>query len=63
MEHGPQLQWRTWWEDGSKITEQHSRPSGIEISQDQLLGEGDYAHVQRQSVYDDHCLTFALQEL
>ena len=28
----------------------------MEISQDQLLGEGDYADVQRQSPYDDHVL-------
>lgn len=28
----------------------------MEISQDQLLGEGDYANVQKQSLYDDHTL-------
>ena len=28
----------------------------MEISQDQLLQEADYANVQRQSVYDDHTL-------
>ena len=36
----------------------------MEISQDQLLGEGDYADVQRQSVYGEHtlglCYTVAL---
>ena len=26
------------------------------ISQDQLFGEGDYADVQKQSLYDDHTL-------
>ena len=28
----------------------------MEISQDQLCGEQDYGHVQRQSLYDDHIL-------
>ena len=28
----------------------------MEISPNQLLGEGDYANVQRQSVCDDHTL-------
>ena len=28
----------------------------MEISQDQLLREGDYANLQRQYVYDDHTL-------
>ena len=27
-----------------------------EISQDQILGEGDYATIERQTVYDDHIL-------
>ena len=26
------------------------------MTADQLLGEGDYADVQRQSLYDDHTL-------
>ena len=36
--------------------EQQTRAKGMEISQDQLLGEGDYADIQRQSLYDDHIL-------
>ena len=40
LDPGPQLQWRTCWKD-------EARAGGIDISQDQLLGEGDYANVQR----------------
>ena len=35
---------------------------GMEISQDQLLGEEDYANVQRQSLYDDQTLTLCHSE-
>ena len=31
LEPGPQLQWRTWWEE-AKTTEQQSRARGMEIS-------------------------------
>ena len=30
---------------------------GMATSQDQLPGEGDYANVERQSLYDGHILT------
>ena len=47
-EPGSQSQWRTcfWW----RVTR------GMEISQDQLLGEGVYAIVERQSLHDGHIL-------
>lgn len=32
----------------------------MQISQDELLGEGDYADTQRQSLYDDHALDLPL---
>ena len=57
---GPQLQWTTWSKKESKIIEQWSRAKGVEMSQDQLLREGDYADVQRQSLYNDHSLTASL---
>ena len=56
MEPGPQLQWRTWWKDEAKTIEQQSRARGMEISQDQLFREGDYANGERQSLYDAHTL-------
>ena len=33
-----------------------SKARGRAISQDQILGEGDYATIERQTVYDDHTL-------
>ena len=44
----------SWFKEKNKTSEQQSRSKGMEIFQDQLLGEGDYASVQRQSLYDDH---------
>ena len=31
----------------------------MEISQDQLFGEGDYADIERQSLYDVHILALS----
>ena len=36
------------------MIEQRNRARGIEISQDQLLGEGEYADVECQSLYGEH---------
>ena len=38
------------------MVEQRNRARGIEISQDQLLGEGEYADIELQSLYDEHTL-------
>ena len=56
LESGPQLQWNMWFREEFKIIEQRSKARGMEISQDQILGEGDYATIERQAVYDDHTL-------
>ena len=40
LEAGPQLQWRTWWKEESTVIEQLNMTGNINISQDQLLGEG-----------------------
>ena len=40
------------------MIEQRNRAIGIVISQDQLLGEGEYADVERQALYSEH--TFQL---
>ena len=50
------LQWKSWWREEDKTIEQGSRARGIEVSQDQLLGEGDYADIERQSLCNDHTL-------
>ena len=56
LEPGPQLKWSTWFREEVKIIEQWSKARGREISQDQICGEGDYATIERQTVYDDHIL-------
>ena len=46
------------------MIEQRNRPIGIEMSQDQFLGEGEYADVEKQALYHEHtfqlCRTAAL---
>ena len=56
LEPGPQLQCRTLWKDEAKTTEQQIGARGIEISQDQFLGEEEYVNVERQSLYNVHTL-------
>ena len=55
LEPGQRLQWSTLFKE-AKIIEQWSKTRGREISQDQILGEGDYATIERQAVYDGHAL-------
>ena len=57
MEPGPQLQWRTWQKEKVKIIEQQIKARGTEIYQSQILGEGDYATIERQSLYNGHTMT------
>ena len=40
----------------AKNIEQWSKSRGRKISKDQLLGEGEYATVERQAEYDSHTL-------
>ena len=47
LEPGPQLQLTTWFREEAKTIEQWSKAKSIEISQDQLLVEKDYATVER----------------
>lgn len=65
MEAGLQLQWNIWWRaEVRAIEQQQGRVRGYEISQDQILGEGCYAEVEKQITFDDHtlalCCTAAL---
>ena len=45
-----------WFREEAKITEQWTKARGREISQDQILGAGDDATIEKQAVYDDHAL-------
>lgn len=40
----------------AQTIEQYSGAKVIDISQDQLLGAGDYATIESQSLYDHHAL-------
>lgn len=43
LEHDSYLQWQSWWKEEVKVIEQWNQDRGTDISQDQLLGEGQYA--------------------
>ena len=62
LEPSPQLQWSMWFREEAKIIEQWSKASSREISQDQILGKGDYITIERQSLYDDHILDLCCAE-
>lgn len=40
LEHGPQLQWKSYWREKAKSLEQQGRVKRFEASQDRILGEG-----------------------
>ena len=42
-----QLQQSSWFREEAKTIEQQSKPGGVEISQDQILRERNYASVKR----------------
>ncbi|KAL6067262.1 hypothetical protein STEG23_006100 [Scotinomys teguina] len=56
LEPGAQLQWLAWLREESRVLEQQYRPRGVQISQDQLMGEGEYAAEERQITYDDQAI-------
>ena len=56
LEAGPQLPWSIWFREEAKTIEQFSKAWGVEVSQDQLLGEGNYDTVERKYLYEDHFL-------
>lgn len=59
LEAGPQLQRQTWQKEEAKTIKQQNRTRGINIPQDQVLGEGQYAELQRQLEFDDHVLALS----
>ena len=56
LETASQLQWSSWFRKEAKTVEKWSKDRSIEIFQDQILGEGNYVIVERQSPYDGHIL-------
>lgn len=42
------LQFKTWWIDGAKTKSRHNQVHNIAITQDQLLGRGDWEGVHQQ---------------
>ena len=65
LEAGPQLHELTCRRTEEALAiEQHNRTGRVNISKDQLLGEGEYAELQMQILFDDvasvQCLTVGL---
>lgn len=52
LEPGPQLKWVTCWKDEALIMEQWNRTRGIDIVQDQWLGEGLNSELRVQITLD-----------
>ena len=43
LDNGPQLLWKYYWREETKILEQRGKAKGFEMSQNQILGEGHYS--------------------
>ena len=59
QESGPHLIWRCYFKEEAKILEQQEKAKGLEISLDQILGEGLYSDPQDKALYDDHTLSLS----
>ena len=57
LEHGPQLQWKSYWRESAKALEHQGRVKGFETSQDQICGESHHADVDTQATYNEHTLS------
>ena len=44
LENGPRLLWKCYWREEAKILEQQGKAKGLEIFEDQILGEGHYSN-------------------
>jgi hypothetical protein len=53
LEAGQQLQWLSWWRHEATEIEQCNIAREMNITKDQLLGEGCYADLQEQIQFDD----------
>lgn len=52
LEPSQRLQFLTWFKEEAKNIEKQWRDKGIQVCQDQLMGEGQYASAQTQCLYD-----------
>ena len=64
LEYSQQLQWKSWLREEARNLEQQGKIRGFQVSQDQILGEGEFADKNVQAFYDEHtislCRTAAL---
>lgn len=64
LEYSQQLQWKSWLKEEARNLEQQGKLRGFQVSQDQILGEGEFADKNVQASYDEHtislCRTAAL---
>ena len=63
LESGPQLLLRCFLKEEARILEQQEKAKGLEISLDQILGEGLYSDPQHQAHFDDHTVSYIPQQL
>ena len=56
LEPAANLQWFAWWRGEVNEIARQNRARGREISTDQMLGEGHFAEVEVQAVYDEETL-------
>ena len=56
LDDGPQLMFKCYFREEAKILEQQVKSKGCQTSQDQILGEGTYADLQVQALYDKQIL-------
>ena len=65
LESRPKLHWKCLFGQAARLLEQQERAKGIEISLDQILGEGHFPDPLEQANYDEHtlsiCTTAALK--
>ena len=48
---------KCYWSEEAKILEQQGKAKGLEIYQDQILGESHYSDPQEQALYDECTLS------
>lgn len=63
LEPESQLQWVSWSRKEAKNIQQKAKARNMDISQDHILREGDYATLDRQCLYENHLLGLCLQQL
>ena len=57
LESGLQVLWKDFFKEEAKILQQQEKAKGLEISLDQIQGEGLYSNFQDQAFCDYHTLS------